>query len=269
MVLLLVLMPAYIIVSFIYAQRRSLDLARQIDAANQLTLSTVIKHPPKRAVLIAAVLGFLYAIAFNVPGNGANLLTTSPPERAVILGQLLIWSMMGCLLYVRIHIARAFRRASESVTVDIFEPSRLRPFAQSALTDVLIIVIGLVLSTVQSLDFSFRPDNYSKALVILVPAIIFLSLYPIWGLHQRMSALRREQLRMLNSRIGDASKALVDADVANLEILLQRRERVSSAATWPIDISILQRFLFYIIIPPLAWIGAALVELLIDGFISG
>ena len=54
-----------------------------------------------------------------------------------------------------------------------------------------------------------------------------------------------------------------------LEVLLQRRERVSNAATWPIDVGFLQRFLFYIIIPPLAWVGAALVEFVIDGFIRG
>jgi hypothetical protein len=52
-----------------------------------------------------------------------------------------------------------------------------------------------------------------------------------------------------------------------LENLLQRRERVLAASTWPMDVGTLRRFVFYIIISPLAWVGAALVESLLEGFL--
>ena len=76
------------------------------------------------------------------------------------------------------------------------------------------------------------------------------------------------QLDELNNMIRQASKAIEPAAVADLETLLQRRERVLAAPTWPVDIAILQRLLFYIIIPPLAWVGAALVEMFVDGFVQ-
>jgi len=186
----------------------------------------------------------------------------------MIFGQISIWVLLGMLLYIRIHCARQFRAASHQVQIDIFATAKLKPFAQVGLIDILIIVIGLMLSTVQSLDFSFRPDNYSKALVIILPAICYLSLYPMWGLHLAMKKIRQEQLTELESLVKAASKSLKHDDITLLESLLQRRERVLTAPTWPIDIAFLQRLIIYIIIPPLAWVAAALVEYLLAGFLG-
>ena len=44
-------------------------------------------------------------------------------------------------------------------------------------------------------------------------------------------------------------------------MLYLRRERLKRLATWPIDVSAMQRALLHFVIPPLAWMGAALVEM--------
>jgi hypothetical protein len=180
----------------------------------------------------------------------------------------MVWMTMGLFLPVRFHVAQAFNRAGDQVSIDIFEPGNLSPFARNGLIDVLIISGGIVLSLVQSLDLSFRPDNYYKAMIIALPSIVFLAIQPMWRLHKRMAAERQQQIDKLNEKIRAASKEIDTAYIEALEVLLQRRERVLAAPTWPVDIKIIQRFLFYIVIPPLAWVGAALVEMVIDGFIS-
>ena len=42
------------------------------------------------------------------------------------------------------------------------------------------------------------------------------------------------------------------------------RREIAQASTWPFDSSNLTRLLFYLIIPPLTWAGAALIENLVD-----
>ena len=269
MLLLMTLMPAYIMTASVYGQRRSLQIARMIDRMNHLNLSQRVTEVSLAGLAVSALLGFLYAVIFNIPSASLTFPEASPTERAMMFGQVLIWVTLACMLYLRITVSRAFRSVSESVEINIFETSNLRPFAQTGLLDVLFIVLGLVLSTVQSLDLSFRPDNYSKAVIILVPAIIYLALYPVWGIHKRMAGMRQQQLDELNRLIRDASKSLAPEQVNQLEVLLQRRERVTASPAWPIDLGTVQRFLFYIIIPPLAWVGAALVEFVLDGIISG
>lgn len=268
--LLVTLLPAYISAGAIYGFRRSFVLAEKIDTTYNTALTQVVTSIPWKLLSAAAISGALYAILFNIPSRGwLNFVLNTPTDFSIAFGQLLIWTTLFCFIAVRLRVARGFNYASQNVPIDIFEPTNLRPFAQIGLVDVLTFAGGIVLSTVQSVDFSFRPDNYYKALAIAIPAMLYLAVFPMWGIHRRMLNLKQTELRELNRQIASASKSLEVDKVNKLEILLQRRERVANCSTWPIDIAILQRFLFYIIIPPLAWIGAALVESAIDGLIQG
>jgi hypothetical protein len=268
MLLLMILLPAYAGLCVIQGQRKTVELAMKIDLMNETTLAASVMHLPLKPAIAAAVCGFLYAAVVNIPGHGLNFFEVDSIERSTIVGQIVIWVVMFVLLYFRLRIARAFNQASDAVEVDIFETDNLKPFAQIGLLDVLIISGAIILSTVQSLDFSFRPENYSKALFIAIPAVIFLATYPMYAIHRRMSAIAENELNSLNATIAAASKTLEHEAMEKLEVLLQRRERVQSLSTWPVDVHILQRFLFYTIIPPLAWVGAALVEFVITGFIQ-
>ncbi len=268
MLLMMVLMPAYFGFVFIKGWRRSLELAREIDNTYKTGLTQAALTVPPGVLLIGAVVGFMFAILFNIPGYALNFFSTDSIERSTITGQLLIWTSATALVGFRIRLAFAFNRTSEKVDIDIFETSHLKPFAQIGLIDVLVIVGALVISTLQSLDFSFRPDNYINALTFAIPTLIFMSIYPMHRLHRRMLSIKKSQLDEVNQLIAAAPKDLASEHVQKLEMLLQRRERIEDAATWPIDISIVQRFLFYIVIPPLAWVGAALVEFAIDSFIQ-
>jgi hypothetical protein len=45
-----------------------------------------------------------------------------------------------------------------------------------------------------------------------------------------------------------------------LETLMQHRDRIAETLLWPINRSLYSRLAFYIVIPPIAWLGAAFVE---------
>jgi len=268
MTLLFVLMPPYTLFALITGMRQSLTLARTLDNTSGTRLEPEVRSFPPGLMLGFAALGALYAITLNIPDYGLTFFEVDTVAKATILGQLMVWTIMGLFLPIRFRVAWAFNMAGNKVPIDIFETGGLRPFARNGLVDVLIVSGAIVLSAVQSLDLSFRLDNYSKAMVIALPSIVVLALLPMWQLHKRMAVERQQQLDALNEKIRAASKEIDTVHIEALEILLQRRERVLAAPTWPVDIKIIQRFLFYIVIPPLAWVGAALVEMVIDGFIS-
>ena len=50
----------------------------------------------------------------------------------------------------------------------------------------------------------------------------------------------------------------------SLEPLLILRREVLSAPEWPFDTTTMGRLALYLIIPPLTWIGAALIEIVVD-----
>ena len=49
-------------------------------------------------------------------------------------------------------------------------------------------------------------------------------------------------------------------DIPRLEAHLAHIDRIAAIANWPIDMNLFARIMGYVIIPPIAWIGAALVE---------
>jgi hypothetical protein len=268
MLLMMSLLPAYCGLCVVYGARRTQTLAAIVDASNHTSLKTQTMEVPLRWIIGFALAGAFYAVVFNVPDYGLTFFEDDLVAKSMILAQIMIWCLVMGALSFRFHIARSFHQASMQVQVDIFEPSSLKPFAQTGLIDVLIIAGAMIISTFQSLDFTFRPDNYMNALALAIPSMLFLVIYPMWGIHRRMKEDRQSQLNELNQLIESAPRSLHEADMHRLEVLLQRRERVKAAHSWPLDIGIVQRFLFYVIIPPLAWVGAALMEAVIDNLIQ-
>jgi hypothetical protein len=265
MMLLMTLMPMWLLGCFIVTQRHSLSMARRLDP----NLAQSILNFPRRQALVGVGGGFIYALAFNVPlyqvdlvlaGNGAMI--------SIFIGQLLVWVCVGFLLSIRLYVGKLFYHLGKTIKVSIFEQSSLEPFARVGMLDVVIVVGGLAIAVVQSIDAQFRIENYTTALLVAVPAGTALLVRPMWSLHKRLAQRKQKLLEEVGLQIGMASEQSNAADMTLLESLLQRRERVKAINTWPLDVAIWRRLFFYVLIPPLAWSGAALVEVLIDKFLG-
>jgi hypothetical protein len=53
-----------------------------------------------------------------------------------------------------------------------------------------------------------------------------------------------------------------------MEALLSHRDRIAESVTWPIDVKLASRIALYVVLPPIAWSAAAMVEMLIERFIA-
>ena len=145
--------------------------------------------------------------------------------------------------------------------------SNLKPFGHAGLTDALLIVVAMAITALQSLDAQFRMYNYITAFMITIPAIAVLMVSPMYSLHRRIIDIRNEELGKINELIRSASKDLAAEHVNQLELYLQRRQRLLTMHTWPLDMTVVSRLLLYVIVPPLAWLGAAFVEIVLNSFL--
>ena len=78
-------------------------------------------------------------------------------------------------------------------------------------------------------------------------------------MHQRIMVAKQEAL----ARVTAVLSPLLEEehpDYRTLEPLLTYRREVIDAPEWPFDTSVLGRLAIYLIIPPLTWIGAALID---------
>lgn len=250
---------------FIVTQRHSLALARRLDT----DLVESILNFPKRQILVGVGGGLVYALAFNVPLYEIDqLLAGNGPMISIFVGQLMVWMCVGFLLSVRLHVGVLFYNLGKTFKISIFEQSSLAPFARVGMADVVIVVGGLAIAVVQSIDAQFRMENYATALLVAVPAGAALLTRPMWSLHRRLAARKQQLLDEVCLQVAMASEQSNTANMAALESLLQRRDRIKAIHTWPLDVTIWRSLFFYVLIPPLAWSGAALVEVVIDKFLG-
>ena len=260
LLILLCVTPGYLLFALGLSHRRTSRLIQNVTRSGEL--DTPLIDPPLGLVAAGIGAGAVYALAFNITyPTFTHLLDASRALFAIGLGQIVVWISVGATLASRIHVARIFLRLGEQVPVDLFNQSSLQPFARTGMGDLLLLVGALVLSTVQSIDAEFRSENYMYAFIVAIPAGLVLLLTPMYSVHRRLQAAKAAALQQVNALIDNTSRAPQTAEMTELEALLQHRDRIAHTATWPMDVRMVSRVILYGVIPPAAWVLAALVEL--------
>jgi hypothetical protein len=265
--------PAFLVGSFGYGIRRTAEMVRQlldddvIDRKAAEARLTEIVELPLRARIIASTIGIVLS-AFNLPWiymHAAFTGDTPMMDVSVMVGTVILWVIVANVSYRGIRNARIlFRIGRDDATVDLFSLNRLAPFGKIATLNILIVVGALSLMPLQSLDAELRVYNYLNGLLIGIPVAIVLFGLPLVGIRARIRDAKRDELAQLDQAIQSADRQLGSNDLAHLNALLERRDRIAATREWPLDMTAYRRVALYVVIPPMAWVGAALVEIALN-----
>tara|TARA_B100000315_G_scaffold252408_2_gene289122 strand:+ start:282 stop:1223 length:942 start_codon:yes stop_codon:yes gene_type:complete len=186
-----------------------------------------------------------------------------------VFSQFFLWSIVGLVLFFSIHESLVLNNLAKKVRVDLYQLDSLNGFGSAGLNSFLMLAGALALTALQSIGQGFRFDNYVNALIVVIPAALILVPLPIWRIHRCMLAEKKSLLQGIAIEIQGASSALEDVALHRMNALLQRKEQIHRLRSWPMDLSIFSRFVLYVFIPPLAWVGAALMEVFLDSMLIG
>lgn len=210
--------------------------------------------------------GMLVGLAYGISQNPifvAKMWRSGPTELldvAFVVGACWLWVVVAFVLAWRLPTSRAISRLGDGLPVDLYRLDRLAPLARIATADILVVVGAMAFSPLQGLDAEFRLGNYVPTILVGLPAAAVLFLTPLWGVRNNVQRHKQARIDELKQRIDAVDRS----DVTALEPLTAHLDRVESLSTWPVDVEILTRVLAYGVIPPLAWVAAALVENFID-----
>ena len=101
-------------------------------------------------------------------------------------------------------------------------------------------------------------------MVVAVPAGALLAWLPMRRVHRRLWQQRGERIEAVEVALNDADEGLTAEGLSRTKLLHLRRERLRRLSSWPVDMGSMQRALLYFVIPPLAWLGAALEEMALE-----
>ena len=183
----------------------------------------------------------------------------------IAIGNMLTWLSVVHVVFRRVLGSLDLLRVGrDSTQIDLLRLDTLLPYGRIGTLHFLMVVMALSLSAFQSLDAELRWVNYSAALAMGIPAGIGLLLLPMIGIRGNVREAKRQRLDGLDRAIQHANRDLEPDDLRYLSDLLHQREAIGRAREWPLDTTSFSRIAIYFVIPPLAWVGSALVEILIQ-----
>lgn len=223
-------------------------------------------------LLIAAVSGFMHNLLLygSLEFWWCNL-TASARERAVTGGTLLVWFTVTVVIAGLLDQARIFSHAARCCRVDLLDTLPLRPFATVAVSSTLAIIGAQAAFPILGLEGDLDPLTFIPGLIATTGPMLLLAALPVWPVHRRIADRKAHVLAQLNQRI----RALQPDDpahpdptaLAELNPLLAYRREIQSVSEWPFDLGVMTRLALYLVIPPLTWVGAALIENMVDTFL--
>ncbi len=201
-----------------------------------------------------AVFGLLDYPTWRVPAEQLAATVT------LGLGNGLVWLSVGWFFGWALTNARTLSRLGSRARVDVFDLRPLKPVAAVASLNVFVTMGALALMPIQSLSSPFHYEYYVNGFVFGIPSAIALFVLPQWGLRAKLREAKTQAL----AHLADQIAAVRSDEPAVLETLLAHRDRISSTREWPVDHRVFSRAMLYLVVPPLAWVGAAIVERGVD-----
>lgn len=214
-------------------------------------------------IVLALVAGTAHNFLLN------QHLSPMPFRLTETFATLLMWIVMLLTLPKIISNAMLFSRLGRRAQPDLLRPSRHAAFGTAALRPA-VFQIGIVCMYGFLLLGDSKPfdDGVWIGIAACLGTLAGIVFFPLLGIRQRIRETRRESLQALDLRIETLDISEFDtASVKSLDemdTLLDMRERVARAPGWPLDLAGVRRILLYIILPPLTWAAAAVMEMLIN-----
>ena len=169
--------------------------------------------------------------------------------------------------FLLIWFAFAISRTARQIEAfSLLDPSLVKPYAQHGVRSSLLAVMSLSISANLWLDPKSPAAGTIVSIVTLSFAAAIALFLPTWGIHQRLKTSKGEELKQIRvaieSRRAPASKSVDDAQHLRADLALERR--LVEVSEWPFDAGSYGRVALYIMLGLGSWVGAALVERLLE-----
>ena len=189
---------------------------------------------------------------------------------SILAATTLTWCLFTTIISSLISNVLIFARlARDNIHVDLLNSTKLRPFSRVAVYSTLVLVGALASFPLLLID---QEAGYLEVLpgffATFLP-MVFIFLIPLLPIRKRIIECKSKELESIQHQINrltlSENKLLQNRKkLSELQPLLDYRREIRQVPEWPFDSPVFLRLLFYLAIPPLTWVGAALIERWVD-----
>lgn len=189
---------------------------------------------------------------------------------SILLGTVV---MVNLVFFFRSQL-QVCRRWSQGAVIDLMHVEQCEVFSQQLIRYLLIVVILASLSILAH-EILVEIGQAEAAMQFLGPLMPFalLGLFPILiplvEVRDRIAEAKETEIEAIREALAGDREALARTQIAHVaeefkapDLMFYERQ-IRSIWEWPIQGDV-QRIIFYVLLPPLAWILAALVEQIVE-----
>lgn len=184
---------------------------------------------------------------------------------------LLVWLTLSVATTALTDNAKLFRRLTAHIRIDLLDAASVAPVGTMAVHSTLVVIGALALFPIMWVSGPIDAWTTTPGVLLLSIVVVVLVVVPLWPLRTRLRDVKRNTLYDLQQQINDRRSQLAPDAVGSDEVLqrlLNFRREITAVNEWPVDVGALTRLFSYAVIVPLTWIGAALIEMMVDHFLS-
>ena len=232
-----------------------------VGTTNPFTLN---RHP--RALAAATIGGVAFGLLFNIyiGGLAYQMLAGVQPTLAYAWSPfvlVLLWALVFHAIWILLDNSFLLARIGEhDVRVDLNDPGALDVFANAGTRHLLLMVGGLAVFPIQGiLGGGLEPFDLLPAVLIIAPVGLFLFAWPVLAVRRAITRAKRGELASIDAALAKQSH------LSDRQLLLSlHRRQVAAIPAWPVSLRNLARVALYLVIPPLTWVAAAVVDTLVS-----
>ncbi|MFH1765183.1 MAG: hypothetical protein ABIF09_13425 [Gemmatimonadota bacterium] len=266
----------------IHRQIRELDGLEPLITYDQATLDRIrhgLRYHPRWLLWSGWIIGPVAMVLVNFTGPQISAIRAgeflTPGAAWGLFLAALFWVIVFQMLALFFRNAKAFHLLGiHGVRIDLLDVGSLTPFARVAIRNLLIFIGGFAVAPLALLQGNQFLVPLTIGLALTMPCCVALVGIPVYAVHLRLAKAKEEELDRVRRAIRGEREAMEDSPVAEdagqmtVAGLVMYRRMVEDIQEWPIAASEILRFALYVIIPFLAWVGAALVERAVDAILS-
>ncbi len=272
---------AYIVPVFHYITHLTAAAARDLapvlpdSRSSEELAQRIIGQSPFNQLLAAGTgLGAGLMHHFFLSGSVSRAIdgmTRDAKSAALAVGTLVVWTFLTAVIFALVRNARLFSTLGATVRIDLLRTRAYTPFARVAVSSTLALIGAQAAFPIMWIDPDVSAIAMVPGLIATTIAMVFLFVLPLISIHRAIAAAKRAEVARLDDTIGRIAAELParhdNVRLAQLNPLLSFRREIEAVSEWPFDTSVSGRLALYLIIPPLTWVGAALIEMLIDDLV--
>ncbi len=225
-----------------------------------------------RAILLGASVGFTVFVMLNlVFFDGWEVLTGGEPLNLLYAWSsplyLVVWlSLFYCVTILAVMTNRLGKASTDHMRVDLLDVDALAAIPAIGVRLTLAAAVGLTAVIVQIvLTREVHIFDWLPPTIVVVVFGSWTILRPLVGTHRAIACAKTRELERIDQALAECGPRDIEAITsARFARLMLWRNTVEDTSEWPLSRSSVARLLFYVVLPPAAWLVAVSIEVLVE-----